>query len=367
MSNLDPKEISSFADLVAKMNSIESGQVVKSNSNHISEGLKANDMGSILENMYRGSTFESAKGLPAEYDMPNQSPVLGSDEEKNVYGDYFVGEDVDIEDKGEYDQEGDMAKGDLNRAADAALELESILSDSDNLPEWVQAKITKALDYLDTARDYMKNELEEGYKVLPPMDREKYQARDGLEGPFSTLSGKVIYYDPTEGSYYDPDTDMYISYDDFQALDNDYSNMNEGPNPGDEESWDGVSPGTSQIAGGGNSGYKGPVAPEGSVDPTQLSKVTKEDQVSKKRSIMDYLKDADYKTKEDVIKEPVKSYTADNGKTIKIFGNEDDGYRVKVNGKESKSSFGKLDDAVQACESFLQRVVPQNLDYMDEY
>ena len=198
------------------------------------------------------------------------------------------------------------------------------------------------------------------------MDREKYQARDGLEGPFSTLSGKVIYYDPTEGSYYDPDTDMYISYDDFQALDNDYRGMNEGPNPGDEESWDGVSPGTSQIAGGGNSGYKGPVDPEGEVSPTQLSKVTKEDQVSKKRSIMDYLKDADYKTKEDVIKEPVKSYTTANGKTIKIFGDEDDGYRVKVNGKESKSSFGKLDDAVQACESFLQRAAPQNLDYMDE-
>ena len=365
MSNLDPKEVSSFADLVAKMNSIERGQVVKSNSNHISEGLKANDMGSILENMYRGSTFESAKGLPAEYNMPNQSPVLGSDEEKNVYGDYFVGEEVDIEDKGEYDQEGDMAKGDLNRAADAALELESILSDSDNLPEWVQAKITKALDYLDTARDYMKNELEEGYKILPPMNS-KYTERTGLEGPFSTLSGKVVYYDPKEGSYYDPDTDMYISYDDFQALDNDYRGMNEGPNPGDEESWDGVSPGTSQIAGGGNSGYKGPVDPEGEVSPTQLSKVTKEDQVSKKRSIMDYLKDADYKTKEDVIKEPVKSYTTANGKTIKIFGDEDDGYRVKVNGKESKSSFGKLDDAVQACESFLQRAAPQNLDYMDE-
>ena len=194
----------------------------------------------------------------------------------------------------------------------------------------------------------------------------KYTERTGLEGPFSTLSGKVIYYDPTEGSYYDPDTDMYISYDDFQALDNDYSNINEGPNPGDEESWDGVSPDTSQIAGGGNSGYKGPVAPEGEVSPTQLSKVTKEDQVSKKRSIMDYLKDADYKTKEDVIKEPVKSYTTANGKTIKIFGDEDDGYRVKVNGKESKSSFGKLDDAVQACESFLQRAAPQNLDYMDE-
>ena len=72
----------------------------------------------------------------------------------------------------------------------------------------------------------------EGYKVLPAMDKEKYQARSGLEGPFSTLSGKVVYYDPKEGSYYDPDTDMYISYDDFQALDNDYSGM------GDEEADD---------------------------------------------------------------------------------------------------------------------------------
>lgn len=65
----------------------------------------------------------------------------------------------------------------------------------------------------------------EGYKILPPMDKEKYQSRAGLEGPFSTLSGKVVYYDPKEGSYYDPDTDMYISYDDFQKLDNDYSGI----------------------------------------------------------------------------------------------------------------------------------------------
>jgi hypothetical protein len=29
------------------------------------------------------------------------------------------------------------------------------LSDDENLPEWVQSKITKAMDYVDTARDYM--------------------------------------------------------------------------------------------------------------------------------------------------------------------------------------------------------------------
>jgi hypothetical protein len=64
----------------------------------------------------------------------------------------------------------------------------------------------------------------EGYKVMPPMDP-KYVERKGLEGPFTTLSGKVVYYDPKEGAYYDPDTDIYLSYDEFQQYDNDYSGI----------------------------------------------------------------------------------------------------------------------------------------------
>ncbi len=64
----------------------------------------------------------------------------------------------------------------------------------------------------------------EGYKVMPPMDP-KYVERSGLEGPFTTLSGKVVYYDPKEGKYYDPDTDIYMSYDEFQNYDKDYSGM----------------------------------------------------------------------------------------------------------------------------------------------
>ena len=49
-----------------------------------------------------------------------------------------------------------MAQQDLTTAEEAAEELRSILHNHDNLPEWVQAKITKAVDYLDTVRDYMK-------------------------------------------------------------------------------------------------------------------------------------------------------------------------------------------------------------------
>ena len=33
------------------------------------------------------------------------------------------------------------------------------------------------------------------------------------------MSGKPVYYDPKEGSYYDRDTDMYPTYAEFKALD----------------------------------------------------------------------------------------------------------------------------------------------------
>ena len=61
------------------------------------------------------------------------------------------------EDKAEYDQEGRMTKQQLRSGEEAAKELESILDDDENIPEWVQAKITKAVDYLRMTDDYMKN------------------------------------------------------------------------------------------------------------------------------------------------------------------------------------------------------------------
>lgn len=66
-------------------------------------------------------------------------------------------EQVPPQDAGEYDYEGDMAKTQLNKAMDAAAELKSMLSDNENLPEWIQKKISMGSYYLDTARDYMKN------------------------------------------------------------------------------------------------------------------------------------------------------------------------------------------------------------------
>ena len=76
--------------------------------------------------------------------------------------------------------------------------------------------------------------LTEGYYELPAMP-DKYIARDGLEGPIMTKSGKVVYYDPKEGSYYDPDTDIYLSYDEWKDLDEAYSTGSQGPDDTEQQ------------------------------------------------------------------------------------------------------------------------------------
>jgi hypothetical protein len=62
-------------------------------------------------------------------------------------------EDYDAD---EYDEEGEMAKSQARTIEDAAEELQSILTADENLPEWVQKKITLAKEYIDSARDYLK-------------------------------------------------------------------------------------------------------------------------------------------------------------------------------------------------------------------
>ena len=58
-----------------------------------------------------------------------------------------------------------------------------------------------------------------GYKVLHTFDamRDNYGPRKGLEGPFN-FSGRVLYYDPKEGKYWDPRSDFYVEQDEMNEL-----------------------------------------------------------------------------------------------------------------------------------------------------
>jgi len=84
-----------------------------------------------------------------------------------------------------------------------------------------------------------KDLINEGWARLPDMDKEKYQPRDGLEGPIMTRSGKVVYYDNVEGKYYDPDTDMYLTYDEWKAFDPELPIKNEYVQDGPEQGFGG--------------------------------------------------------------------------------------------------------------------------------
>jgi hypothetical protein len=86
-------------------------------------------------------------------------------------------EDVSIADRDEYDQEGDMAKDQLHTLTKAANELSAILDDEQNLPEWVQSKITKALDYIKSANDYMDQEEHDDEKSIAEKAVSKKQRR----------------------------------------------------------------------------------------------------------------------------------------------------------------------------------------------
>jgi len=56
-----------------------------------------------------------------------------------------------------------------------------------------------------------------GYRVIN-VDQEfraKFEARDNLEGPFFYDGNRVLYYSNKEGKYINPQTDMFLTYDEY--------------------------------------------------------------------------------------------------------------------------------------------------------
>jgi len=65
-----------------------------------------------------------------------------------------------------------------------------------------------------------------GYRVLNTVDnmRDNYGPRRGLEGPFN-FSGRVLYYDPKEGQYYDPRSDFYVEQAEMDEINTAFMDM----------------------------------------------------------------------------------------------------------------------------------------------
>ena len=54
-----------------------------------------------------------------------------------------------------------------------------------------------------------------GYKVLGKTEDlfQGYGPREGLEGPFVFDGGRILYYSPKDGQYWDPRTDFFVPRD----------------------------------------------------------------------------------------------------------------------------------------------------------
>jgi len=98
-----------------------------------------------------------------------------------------------------------------------------------------------------------------------------------------------------------------------------------------------------------------------------------------KRRLGDYLQDVAKAIKQDPdLKDKipqhidqiksVKTLKTDDGHEIKITGNEDDGFRVSIRNKQSKTRFPNLDEATMAVEMFCarRRSAAESADYIEE-
>ena len=56
-----------------------------------------------------------------------------------------------------------------------------------------------------------------GHRVITRL-QDEFAERQGLEGPYRYPNGRVLYYDPRAGEYWDPRTDFYVPSEEVADL-----------------------------------------------------------------------------------------------------------------------------------------------------
>ena len=119
-------------------------------------------------------------------------PAQGGQKDESYYTKVVdaLNEAMTAIDKGEYDYEGQMARTQLQTTLRNCKDLIDMIKDDDNMPEWVQSKITLAQDYITTVRDYLQSKEE--------------LVAEGLQ--------------PDTDPFFDEDADAELSDDDMDAM-----------------------------------------------------------------------------------------------------------------------------------------------------
>jgi hypothetical protein len=92
-------------------------------------------------------------------DMPPQGDMGGMDQGPAVQHPSYAGSgDMSLPDNHD-DQEGQMALSQLQQIMQNAGTLKGLVSEDDELQAWVQSKLTKASDYLNSVRSFLEYEM----------------------------------------------------------------------------------------------------------------------------------------------------------------------------------------------------------------
>ena len=107
---------------------------------------------------------------------------------------------------GEMDNEGEFAKRQLHDMEKYSRELAEMLTDTTQLESWVQAKLTKAADYLKTVKHYVEYGMEEG--AYDQVEGEMGQETVDLDDMSDPEAFGMGYNDPQDGNYDINDEEM---------------------------------------------------------------------------------------------------------------------------------------------------------------
>ena len=124
--------------------------------------------------------------------------------QKSMHHDSEVAKDSasavkEAKEKTEYDYEGDMARSQLQSIVMNAQKVHDMLKDNDNLPEWVQSKITLAEDYILTVSNYMATEIDE--QTNKEYTHKVVNRRGDIVGKYTSLKTATRAADKKDNAY----------------------------------------------------------------------------------------------------------------------------------------------------------------------
>ena len=311
MSGVNPEDINAFAGMLGKLNKIQEGRQVVDTAAGKADRLAKNDMTAILRAFAETSGTSSAltlnedvKQLGATTPAKDISPVLGEPEKDHPFAGYLVGEDAE--------QEIEIPTEDGITMQDIRL-----IAGEGNLSKKTMQQAIEVIRKQRKNEDKEVNEqdVEEMIRKLPGKDKYRLYSKDGEKnlGTFDSRAAAEKHEREVQYFKHKNESIEEDSLSDIKKRLGDY---------------------LQDIKNGAK------------VDDGELSK----------------------KNDEDKLGPAIKTIKTDDGKEIKIHGNEDDGFRLKVNEKIHSARFKSFDEAQMACETYVakRKTAMENQDYVEE-